>query len=261
MRNRSSRNTWMVLLLVLSLCAGCASQQASQADVSPSEPLESLSAPTDEPSIEPPSPEPSGTESGMPAEATGQLANYNRAEGYGQYGTLALVPEEGEMASTLDAPSCYGNEGDNAFSGVYHVIYRNKEGDSAQDLGVIGDEIRSPAQSSEILAIPHLLVDGVDIYYFHLLTNTCYGSDYFFYGVNSDGKAFPVSFAMDKKDELYEHFTLYLDRKPLLNENGTVTIESYGDEGSMPPEHLRYVFRLKDDKFILISRLPAAAKD
>ncbi|MFC5407231.1 hypothetical protein [Cohnella soli] len=239
----------LVLLLATTSASGCAGKENEANGAPASTTVASQSAQAIDSS--PPS---AATDIGA---SSVKLANYNRAESSGRYGTLSIVPEEGETSGTVEASSCYGKEGESEFSGIYHVIYRNKDEGLVKDLGVIGNgSAESTVRTSETIGLNELQMGETDVYYFSPVVDQCHGSEYTFYGINRNRNAFPFRFDMGANSKHLERITLLPGTLPKLNDDGTIELDSYGEPGSMPPSRAKYVFKLDGDTFVLTKSTP-----
>jgi len=230
----------IVSLVLALLLAACSGEKNGSSAPRPSAFVAPSSA-----SAEPPSPD-------VPDEA----APGPRAEGRGTYGTLTLVPSAGETVGTLGAPSCYGSEDDATYSGSYEIRFRNVFGGDEQTVGTFEGTLRAKADEPEKLPIEHIALGERDVFFFPAETNDCRGWTYAFYGAGSDGNAFPIVFDLKDGEPAYGRFSFRPSAKPIVGQRGIIRMDGYGDSGNMPPDPVRYTFKLEGEAMILQKKEP-----
>jgi len=177
------------------------------------------------------SPKPKPETVPLATEAANRQAGTVRAQGIGPVGKLLVVAEGSEAVQRLGAPSCFGMESDQKFSGRYDVIYTAADG-SVTKIGVLEDRtfIQPNSEPVEMIRLP---LQDADVFLLAPQYRDCHAIEIYAFAMDrGTGEAFPLSF----KEKEASFATSYYKplSQPAVRNNRLVlqSTEGPGGEGS-----------------------------
>jgi hypothetical protein len=149
-----------------------------------------------------------------------------RAIGMHSDGRLLVKPASKASVASLGAPSCYGLETDQSWSGDYEVVWEPKSQGTPTKVMTFPIDFEIVQQNDSPVIMSQFTLGDTDIFAYVPRYTDCHGLETYLFGVNK-GKAFSISFEM-KPDQIWMNIS-QLPHRPFQVTNGVITLSGgYG---------------------------------